>query len=45
MERIVDNHVPPVETPLLGSLRLLPGLPNDTLEVLDDLVRADRKLD
>ena len=45
MKRIVDNHVPPVETPLLGSLRLLPGLPNDTLEVLDNLARADRTLD
>jgi hypothetical protein len=45
MEGIVDYHVPPVETPFLGSLGLMPGLPKDTFGVLDDLVRADRTVD
>ena len=44
MERVVDYHVPPVETPLLRSLSLLSGLAEDALHVLDNLVRADRTL-
>ena len=44
IERVVDDDVPPVQPPLFGSFSLLPGLPDNALGILDDLVRADRAL-
>src|SRR4029077_4981265 len=41
---IVDDDLPPVETPLLRPFSLLFGLPNDAFGVLDDLVGADGAL-
>jgi len=45
MDGIIDDDVPPVQTPLLGSFRLLAGLTNDAFGILDDLVGADRAID
>ena len=42
---VVDDYVPPVQTPLLGAFRLLAGLSDDACDILDDLMRTDRALD
>ena len=42
---VANDDVPPVQAPLLGAFRLLSGLSDDALGILDDLVRADRTLD
>src|SRR4051812_2969590 len=45
MDGIVYDDVPPVQTPLFCAFRLLAGLSDDALGILDNLVRADRALD
>src|SRR4051812_36691353 len=43
VDGVVDDDVPPIETPQYGALRLLlAGLSDDALGILDDLVRTDR---